>query len=225
MIRDKRREPTATRLPARVLVAGAIAFAWHAAACAQDLRVIAPLDAVDGPIGYFIADGEPGSDYRSADRQLAVWALEAWQRSTDGALRFEPAPEERARLRVYWVQANGGQYGEMRPFLIDGHRGAAAFIRPDTGALGPDIASLARADPLLRDTVVYLTCLHELGHALGLHHTDDYRDVMYFFGYGGDIPAFFERYRKQLGSRDDIAHVSGLSAGDLNQLHALYEPH
>ncbi len=46
---------------------------------------------------------------------------------------------------------------------------------------------------------------------------------MYFFGFGGDIPGFFGRYRDGLRSRDDIAGVAGLSAGDLSQLRALYE--
>ena len=57
---------------------------------------------------------------------------------------------------------------------------------------------------------MYLTCLHELGHALGLSHTAAYADIMYAFGYGGDIPAFFGRYRYALKTRDDIAKVSGL---------------
>jgi hypothetical protein len=45
---------------------------------------------------------------------------------------------------------------------------------------------------------------------------------MYFFGFGGDILGFFGRYRDELRSRDDIANVSGLSAGDLTQLQGLY---
>ena len=102
-------------------------------------------------------------------------------------------------MRIYWVEAGGGQYGETRAIDVNGRRGAAVFVRPDTDALGPYIAKLARSDALFRDTIVYLTCVHQLGHALGLRHTANFADVMYFFGFGGDIPRFFMRYREQLG--------------------------
>jgi hypothetical protein len=45
---------------------------------------------------------------------------------------------------------------------------------------------------------------------------------MYFFGFGGDIPLFFGRYRDKLERRADIATVSGLSPGDTLQLRDLY---
>ena len=188
---------------------------------AQELATLAPLDT-DGQISYFISTGTPESEFREADRDLASWALQAWERSTNGLFRFEPGPESSTLLRVYWVPSTFGLYGEIRPIIVDGRRGAAVYIRPDTDALGEQIAQRSREDPLFRDTVVYLTCLHELGHALGLEHTAEFSDIMYFFGFGGDISGFFGRYRDELRSRNDIVAVSGLSAGDLTQLQALY---
>ena len=207
------------RLALLALGIGALAIAPIPGA-AQSSRALGPLE--QGVVTYFISDGREGSRYRSADRDLAAWALGAWEREARGMLHFAPGDEKSSLVRVYWVEPGGGQYGEMLPLDVGGRRGAAVFIRPDTEALGPEIAELARNDPLFRDTIVYLTCLHELGHALGLEHTANYRDVMYFFGFGGDIPRFFGRYREQLADRDDIMNVAGLSAGDISQLVRLY---
>src|SRR5262245_509677 len=161
---------------------------------------------------YFIAEGSPRSGYLSSDRELARRAFEVWAEHAAGALTWEPAPaEDDALVRLYWSQPGEQAFGEMRPLLVGGRRGAAVFVRADMSALGADLEARTQQDPLWRDTIVYLTCLHELGHALGLEHTAQFPDIMYFFGYGGDIAEYFGRFRRQLRSRDDIGKVSGLS--------------
>jgi len=176
--------------------------------------------AQSSTIAYFIAEGTEARGFRAGDRQLAAWALEDWHRALPG-VRFEPAAEHEALIRLYWTEASEGRYGEMLPLTVGGRQGAAVFIQPDVNALGDEIAVRARRDDLLRDSVVYLTCLHELGHALGLQHTADFRDIMYFFGFGGDILDYFDRYRRQLHSRSDIATISGLSEADKRRVAAM----
>ena len=203
-----------------VVIASMAIGATVLAAASQ--AILAHFD-ISRPIPYFIGDGKGKTGFRAGDRELARWALDDWQRSSGQAIRFEPAPESSTLVRLYWAEPSEGQYGEMKPIIVDQRLGAAVYIRPDMASLGPDIAEAAAHDPLLRDSIVYLTCVHELGHALGMRHTSDYRDIMYFFGYGGDIPKYFDRYRAQLRSRADIVKVSGLSSGDVTRLKALYE--
>lgn len=159
----------------------------------------------------------------AADSELARWALNAWARESDSALVFAPAPDEdRARLRIHWVGSQSGLYGETEPLLIDGQRGANIYVLPSAAAMGSDFAEATRRDHLFRDAIVYLTLVHESGHALGLDHTRNFEDIMYSFGFGGDILEYFSRYRRLLRARNDIQQHSGISAYDRSTLRLLH---
>ena len=181
------------------------------------------LTAAPDPWSYWIqpctADLARSTRCEPADTQLAVWALEAWQRSSDGRIVMRPASRrEEGRLRVFWAGGNGHLYGETRPVEVNGRLGAELFILPDIAALGDEIAAAGSGDKLYRDSIVYLTCLHEAGHALGLPHNRDFEDIMYSFQYGGDIVEYFARYRRKLKVREDIQRNSGLNPGDTKLL-------
>ena len=149
------------------------------------------------------------------DEDLARWAFEAWQRESGDRIIFrKSASAKHARLTVHWA-TNPGLYGETRGVMVDGKPGAELFILPGTNAS-------RQKDPLLRDTIVFLTFVHETGHALGLRHTANFEDIMYSFQYGGDIDAYFDRYRRLITARADIARHSGLSDGDRLALQALF---
>ena len=181
--------------------------------------LMAPLTAPAASLRYWIdrCDAKGDSGCQSGDAELAQWALEAWQAASQGSLRLARSDVmERAHIRIFWANGRSGIYGEARPIWVNGVQGAEVYVVP----------AVARADdrdPLLRETVVYLTCLHETGHALGLQHTSAFADIMYNFQYGGDIAGYFGRYRNQLVVRSDIRKQPGISAADRKNLLELWK--
>lgn len=154
---------------------------------------------------------DPATGCKTGDADLARWALASWQAASQGKLHFQETKDRsRALIRLVWASPTQGLYGETVPIEVNGRRGSQIYIVNTTQNV---------TDRLLRDTIVYLTCLHESGHALGLSHTDQFADIMYYFGYGGDIGEYFGRYRRKLSVRADIRQNSGLSPEDIARLH------
>lgn len=181
------------------------------------LLILFPICAAPAAdISYWIeACTNPHTSCHAGDPELAQWALDAWEAAARGHIHFlrTDSPDQ-ALIRIHWASGVEGQYGEARFVVIQGKRRAEVYVRPELDELGPEIARAGKSDPLLRDAIVYLTCLHESGHALGLDHTSDFADIMYSFQYGGDIPEYFQRYRRKLHTRTDIRKNAGMSSTD-----------
>src|ERR1700733_5040849 len=180
------------------------------------LLLLTAASLVAAETSFYIAPcTDPSTGCEPGDLDLARWALESWQAASQSAppqsrLHFvETKEESQALLRFVWTSPTGGLYGETVGIDVNGKHGSQIYIVNTTRGI---------ADRLLRDTIVYLTCLHESGHALGLSHTDQFADIMYYFGYGGDIDEYFGRYRRKLSVRDDIRNNAGLSDADRKRL-------
>ncbi len=150
--------------------------------------------------------------------QLVERAMRTWTTAADGAFTLRRTFVTRdAGIRIFFNGADGN-YGETRPRLDP----ATGLINAADVAIAAD--SPIEVDATTRDIIVYLTALHELGHALGLEHTANFDDIMYLFRQPGDGPRYFGNYRRLLRSADDIGSVTatGLSAYDVATLRGLY---
>ena len=149
--------------------------------------------------------------------ELVERAMKTWTAAADGRFSLaRTAAKDAAGIRVHFFTRDW-RYGmtQARPDPQSGLITDAEVV----------IASDADGDAIDRQIVVYLTALHEIGHALGMAHTAEITDIMYLFRLPGDGERFFGAYRRRLRTADDIGttRATGLSADDVRVLKALYD--
>ena len=147
---------------------------------------------------------------------MTTRAVKTWAGAAHGHVVLTMTKAEReAAVRVVFID-DRSRYGETAP-------------RVDrTGSIvSADIAinAVLGGDVLDQRIILYLTALHELGHALGMAHTDNFGDIMYAFRLPRDGERYFGAFRRRVAGVADIgsATSTGLSRDDLAALQKLYE--
>jgi hypothetical protein len=145
---------------------------------------------------------------------LVERAMTTWTEAAERRFTLHKTAANDANVRVQFVSGNA-IYGEARPRV-----GLTGDIISADVHINGDVSG----DAMDRRIVVYLTALHELGHVLGLPHTDEFSDIMYSFRRPDDGARYFGAYRRRLRTMEDIgsARATGLSESDLAALRALY---
>jgi hypothetical protein len=154
----------------------------------------------------------PGAD------TLVGRAVATWTHAAAGRFVLQPSSSrDAARISVRFVRADG-IYGEASPRIDE----ATGMIGSAEVLIAGDVSG---GDAVQQRIVIYLTALHELGHALGLPHTSVFDDIMYSFRRPDDGERYFGAYRRRLRSSDDIGteRATGLSPADVAALQTLYD--
>lgn len=180
-------------------------------------RDAAPAATPHWPRGAVVPTWIDPEDMPPGAAELVALAMRTWTTAAEGRFTLLNAGDRsRAKLRVHFVRSMS-KFGETLP-RVDPRTGQ--IVEADIG-----MTVDALGDVLERRIIMYLTALHEIGHALGLPHRDDFSSIMYLFRYPTDSERYFGRYRLQLRSPDDIGSpfATGLSAGDIEVLRELYD--
>jgi predicted Zn-dependent protease len=135
------------------------------------------------PITVYIDNKSVPPHYSPTYYTQVQKALEYWAEGGNGKLEYTPVFEivdsEKADIRIRWVEnlqkdqgAPSGAAGAAIPFIFNGR-----FVRVDI-TLGVGDYQWMKWIPY-SDTAMLAIAKHELGHALGLNHSNDKRDIMY----------------------------------------------
>lgn len=135
------------------------------------------------PITVYIDDKNVPEDYSPTYYTQIEKALKYWEIGGNGNLKYTPVfrivDTRKADIRIRWVEnlekvegARSGVAGYASPVIAEGRFVSVDIVLEVGNYQGKSWAQYG-------DSTMLSIAKHELGHALGLEHSNDRRDIMY----------------------------------------------
>jgi predicted Zn-dependent protease len=167
------------------------------------------------PIRVCIQPGSAVDGYRDTFRQIALHSLREWIEAANHHLtwRLVQDPKE-ADITVSWTSSkddfpHGTEQGITKIVFTHSHAITHADIKICT------VPVYGESHEILSDQAMELTCLHEIGHALGINgHSPSNSDVMFFCERAFPVTRLSQRDRSTIArlyatEHDEVGKVKG----------------